>query len=389
MFLAAAPYFQSRFRENSRILHSFQSAIISVSCITNFLSTLILARLQKNADYPKRIVTALLTNLAVFLFLSISTTFTDMSDPLYLALTLVMVFATSVATGLCQNGAFSFASSFGRPEYIQAIMTGQAIAGVLPVVAQITSVWALPPGDRSSPELEIAAEARTTTNSAFIYFLTAAAVSVITLLVTMPLVRKHKRMTELNMMSSVDSLEESRKNIGMRQLYKKLFWLATSVSLCFAVTMFFPVFTTKVVSVVPVAKAPRLLTPPVFIPLGFLTWNVGDLIGRLSTSIPYFVTTRPQLLCVFSLLRAGFIPLYYLCNLDGKGAVIKSDWFYLGVVQLFFGATNGWLGSLCMMDAGKWVEEEEREAAGSFMVLNLVGGLTVGSLLSFTVAAYS
>jgi len=39
-----------------------------------------------------------------------------------------------------------------------------------------------------------------------------------------------------------------------------------------------------------------------------------------------------------------------------------------------------------MMGAGQWVDPEEREAAGGFMGLMLVSGLTVGSALSFTVA---
>ena len=60
--------------------------------------------------------------------------------------------------------------------------------------------------------------------------------------------------------------------------------------------------------------------------------------------------------------------------------------FYLVGVQFLFGASNGWLGSTCMMGAGEWVDVEEREAAGGFMGLCLVGGLTVGSLLSFAVA---
>lgn len=38
-----------------------------------------------------------------------------------------------------------------------------------------------------------------------------------------------------------------------------------------------------------------------------------------------------------------------------------------------------------MMAAPEHVEEGEREATGGFMGLNLVGGLTVGSLLSFFV----
>lgn len=81
--------------------------------------------------------------------------------------------------------------------------------------------------------------------------------------------------------------------------------------------------------------------------------------------------------------RLVFIPLYFLCNVGGRGAVVQSDVFYLFVVQGLFGLTNGYLGSECMMGSGEWVKEDEREAAGGFMGLCLVGGLTVGSLLSF------
>lgn len=46
-----------------------------------------------------------------------------------------MVFFASLATGLCQNGVFAYVAGFGRGEYTQSIMTGQAIAGVLPCIA--------------------------------------------------------------------------------------------------------------------------------------------------------------------------------------------------------------------------------------------------------------
>lgn len=36
-----------------------------------------------------------------------------------------------------------------------------------------------------------------------------------------------------------------------------------------------------------------------------------------------------------------------------------------------------------MMGAGQWVPEGDRESAGGFMSLMLVGGLAAGSLLSF------
>ncbi|KAF4626414.1 hypothetical protein G7Y89_g11747 [Cudoniella acicularis] len=393
MFLAAAPYFQNRFQDNAKILGSFQSAITSVGCVTNLSSMLILSNMQSKANYPKRIITALILNLIVFTLLCISTSyFVGVSSPGYLTFTLIMVFSTSVATGFCQNGAFAFASSFGRPEYIQAIMTGQAIAGVLPSIAQILSVLALPgPDPNADAATQAAVLGDQTKKSAFVYFLTATGISAATIIAVLPLIRKHSRMVEMNMASSMHSVQEAeqakRKTVSMWTLYKKLHWLAAAIFFCFAVTMFFPVFTQKVVSVVPQDKASRLFQPSVFIPLGFLVWNLGDLSGRLLTIIPFLVLKWPFVLFICSLIRVLHLPLYKLCNLDGNGAVINSDAFYLFVVQYGFGLTNGWLGSLCMMDAGEWVDEGEREAAGGFMAVNLVGGLTAGSLLSFIVAA--
>ncbi|RDW65527.1 hypothetical protein BP5796_10219 [Coleophoma crateriformis] len=395
MFLAAAPYFQSRFVSDEHILSSFQSAIISVGTITNLGSMLVLGNLQAKASYPKRIISALALNIIVFALLSISTTyFRGISAGGYLAFVLIMVFATSVATGLCQNGAFAFASSFGRPEYIQAIMTGQGIAGVLPSVAQIVSVLAIPKQDNWSdngPD-NTGTPVDDTSTSAFVYFLTAMVISAATLLAVLPLIRKHKRIIESQMTTSMTSIEEAeramRTVVSMRALYKKLHWLATAVFLCFTVTMFFPVFTGKVISVIPSDEAPRLLKPATFIPLGFLFWNIGDLSGRLLTLHPATnLRQRPTILFIISVLRIGHLPLYFLCNIHGNGAVINSDLFYLVVVQLSFGVTNGFLGSSCMMAAGEWVDDSEREAAGGFMAINLVAGLTAGSLLSFAASS--
>ncbi|KAA6411420.1 MAG: nucleoside transporter family [Lasallia pustulata] len=151
--------------------------------------------------------------------------------------------------------------------------------------------------------------------------------------------------------------------------------------------MVFPVFTQEILSVRPAADAPPLLQPACFIPLAFMFWNAGDLAGRLLTLLPTLSLVRyPQALFAMALARLGFIPLYLLCNIRGRGAVVGSDAFYLVVVQFLFGATNGYLGSSCMMGAAEWVEVEEREAAGGFMGLMLVGGLTTGSLLSFLAA---
>lgn len=137
MFLAAAPYFQRRFESSDWILTHFQSAIISTATITNLGSLLILTKLQAKASYPKRIASSLIINNICFTLLALSTTFfRDVTPSSYFSFLMFMVLASSLATGLSQNGAFAYVSGFGREEYTQAIMAGQAIAGVLPCIAR-------------------------------------------------------------------------------------------------------------------------------------------------------------------------------------------------------------------------------------------------------------
>ncbi|TGJ86115.1 hypothetical protein E0Z10_g2641 [Xylaria hypoxylon] len=387
MFLAAAPYFQHRFQTDDWALKNFQPAILSVSTLTNLGGTIFLAKKQHSASYPFRINSALYLNIVVFALLVISSkAFLDAPSTTYLTFLLVMVALASWATGLMQNGVLAFASSFGRPEYMQAIMAGQGVAGVLPSLVQVISVLVAPPPE-AVLETETAEPEKGT--AAFIYFLTAVVVSIVALVAFIPLVRRHNTTIENRMVESMASTEEAeraaRKVVSMTKLLGKLYWVSGGVFLCFAVTMFFPVFTPKILSVTPSGDGNALLQPAVFIPLGFFFWNFGDLIGR-TMPLVLSLRRRPVVLFSFAIARSAFLPLYLLCNIHGRGAVVNSDLFYLLLVQLPFGLTSGWLASDCMMAAGEWVDENEREASGGFMGLCLVAGLAAGSLLSFTAA---
>src|SRR5450432_1900123 len=249
MFLAAAPYFAKRFHSDDWILAHYQSSITSVSTCTSLASMLILANIQSKASYQGRVAWGLLINIAAFCLLAISTTFfRHVAAGTYLGFTLAMVLASSFGTSLIQNGTFAFSAGFGHPAYIQAIMTGQAIAGVLPSIAQIVTVLAIPtsdasagtpPTDTTDPTTPPPQESST---SAFIYFLTAALVSILVLLSFIPLIQRHSLLTShsqsQNMLSSITSLTSmlstgERKTVPLITLYKKLHWLAISVSTCF------------------------------------------------------------------------------------------------------------------------------------------------------------
>lgn len=386
MFLAAGPYFQRRFRSDDWIAKHFQATELTVSTIANMGAVMLFTFLQSKANYPARITVALIVNTVIFTLLSISTRFfTRVSASGFFGFLLVEVLAASTATGLMQNGIFAYVSGFGREEYTQGIMTGQAIAGVSPPIVQLVSVLSSPPLNAMG---ETAGESST---AALAYFATASILSFLTLVAFLQLAARRrlsqKRKHVSEDMTDPDEVEVPRKSVPPLILLKKTRWLASAVFICFTITMVFPVFTQRVVSVRTSDSPPRILEPGSFIPLAFFFWNAGDLSGRLTTAIPALrITHRPRLVLTLAVARIVWVPLYFLCNLDGRGAVISSDFFYLIIVQFLFGLSNGFVGSMCMMGAVEYVDSEEREATGGFMGLMLVGGLTVGSLLSFLVA---
>ena len=403
MFLAAAPYFHHRFEANPWAATNYQPSILAVSTITNLASSYTLARLQRGASYPRRIVVSLLINVVVFTMLAISTVVARDADVhFYFVFLMIMVCGASLATGINQNGVFAYVAGFGREEYTQAIMGGQGVAGVLPCIVQILSVLAVPRNNRrynpteqdNEPVPPPPENSSAASKSAFWYFLTATAVSSLALVAFLSLVRRrrlhHHQHTPPNIPNYTDLPSEAAATPGnppetqipLTTLFSKLRLLSTSIFLCFAVTMIFPVYTSRIL------PTTTTIQPEIFIPLAFLFWNAGDLTGRMLVLLPSFssLAHRPRALFALALARILFLPLYLLCNVDGQGAVLNSDAFYLVIVQLLFGATNGFLSSSCMMGAGVWVDEREREAAGGFMSLMLVGGLAAGSLASFLVA---
>lgn len=395
MFLAAAPYFHRRFDSSEWAVKHYQPFILSVSTVTNLGCVLVLAKLQKNASYPKRIAASLVLLIVVFFLLTLSTVwYKDLPVGMYFLFVMTMVFGASLATGMNQNGVFAYVSGFGRPEYTQGIMAGQGVAGVLPCIVQILSVLAVPErGDNAGSSL---VQLQESSKSAFAYFMTATVISALALVAFLYLAKRTSGTWAKALDDGIADHEETatpsttRKVFGLWSLFKKVQWLALAVYLCFTVTMVFPVFTAEIESVQDPSSRSRLFEPAVFIPLAFLFWNTGDLLGRLSVLVPQLadLTRYPRALFTLAILRLVFIPLYLLCNIRGRGPVGigNSDFFYLFVVQLGFGLTNGFLSSCCMMGAGRYVSVDEREAAGGFMSMMLVAGLTTGSLLSFFVA---
>ena len=386
MFLASAPYFQYRFEASPWIENNFQSSILVVSTLFSMSSMILLTRAQKSASYPRRTWIALMINLVTNLLLTISSVTFKTTVGGYFGFMLVMVAMSGVATSLQQNALFSIASGLGREEYVQGLMAGQGVAGVAPCIVQIISVLSVSQDEGEGDGTERAAR------SAFTFFLTAVGVALVAMLALSYLMQRHQQLLSIKAPIEAhgeDDSEPGLKNhsVSLQVLGRKLKYYASALFLCFGLTMVFPVFAQEIYSNVPENEAPRLLQRASFIPLALLLWNTGDVIGRSTALIPRLrLTYAPKLALAVAVGRFGFLPLFFLCNIKGRGAVVESDFFYLVVVQFLFGLTNGWLGSACMMAAPHWVEDSEKAVTGGFMSLVLVSGLTVGGLCSFLVS---
>jgi equilibrative nucleoside transporter 1/2/3 len=101
--------------------------------ITMMAVTLALGARRKQPAYAAHLKMALVGYVAVGTLLMLSTIGAfNVAAGLYFPFTVAMVIVTAIANGLSQNSAFAFAAGFGRTEYAPAIMTGEALAALLP-----------------------------------------------------------------------------------------------------------------------------------------------------------------------------------------------------------------------------------------------------------------
>jgi equilibrative nucleoside transporter 1/2/3 len=158
------------------------------------------------------------------------------------------------------------------------------------------------------------------------------------------------------------------------------------------------------------------LSPPLFVSLHFVIFNIGDYIGRDIASPTHLSwwnegPNDPKLLLA-SIGRLIFVPLFLMCNVNGKASslhpsipFINSDIAYF-VILLLFSISSGYLVNIVMMSATSvehnrqlrvLIEEAklvkggagdgtlEVDAAATVAQFCLVGGLFLGSFMSFGV----
>ncbi|XP_076123192.1 equilibrative nucleoside transporter 4 [Alosa pseudoharengus] len=113
-------------------------------------------------------------------------------------------------------------------------------------------------------------------------------------------------------------------------------------------------------------------------------FNMADFVGKILAAIPY--EWQGSRLLFFSCLRVVFIPLFIMCVYPAqRPALGHPAWPCL--FSLLMGVTNGYFGSVPMIQAAGKVAPEQRELAGNTMTVSYMAGLMLGSVVAY--AAYS
>ncbi|KAG0242092.1 hypothetical protein BGX31_000616 [Mortierella sp. GBA43] len=204
-------------------------------------------------------------------------------------------------------------------------------------------------------------------------------------------------------LGSIVLADDAHANRLMQDIYPKrrarpLLVLYISITLVFALTLsVYPSLTGLVESTNTDRHRSRIFGD-LFVPLHFLTFNLGDWLGRSLPSIPWFApdiihpTRKQQLRYMFSgLLRFFFIPIFLATNLPIPAdkrllpLLVQRDevWFFL---MFLFATTNGYLVSVIMMVGPACVLGGEKKAiVGVRLGFWLTAGLAIGSAASFGV----
>ncbi|KAI8645385.1 equilibrative nucleoside transporter [Parasitella parasitica] len=310
---------------------------------------------------------------------------------------MVLIVLTGITTGLFQNSVFSEASQL-PPKYMQAVLSGQGIAGVIVAVSSILS--ALAGHAKDTPDVS------SISRSAFLYFLSAFLITSAALVGRVVVVRLPFYRRQMNARSEVVRVEEEvsteqnssaeMEHVSITSVVRKSSGLILAVNYVFIVTLIiFPSVTALIKSVRRPesnvsSKAGRFFDDDIFVAFHFLLFNIGDWVGRTMPLSSLFQIFQVKYLVLLSTLRTVFIPLFLVCNVviseqRRLPVLINSDFVYFVLIWIF-SVSNGWICSLAMMAAPQLESiksAHEKSLIGSIMSFSLVAGLAIGGSLSF------
>ncbi|KAB0799599.1 hypothetical protein PPYR_07479 [Photinus pyralis] len=382
-FITANDYWMYKFRDPKSQLNFFSPPPKRTPLQASFTSYLSIASnvpcvifLIVNTALNKRVSlnTRMIGSLIVMLILLVITTVfvkvdTDDWQTEFFAITLVTVVLLNVASAILSGSLFGIVGKFS-PKYITAVFGGQALGAIFTALVQIMA-------------LSIGASS---IFSGLIYYMVGNVVIVISIIFYIILSKavyfKYHIATKMGADLHEFSADLLRPQlIDHKAILKKIWKYAASVFSVFFITL--SVYPGVAVLIESEIKG-KTWNDTYFVPVvTYLLMNCCDYTGRILAGLIHWPKKGSHLL-VLCLMRAVFIPLFLLCNVQPRHnlpVIFNHDYHYI-IIMVLFSITNGYLGNLALMCAPRVVKHHEKEIASSMVAIFLGLGLTVGSGLS-------
>lgn len=382
-FITANDYWMHKFRNvssnasyNPNNKNSLQTTFTSYLAIANNLPFIIVLFLNPFFCYkiPAKIrntgslIGIVIAFIVVTAFVKINT---DAWQNTFFGITMFLICIISIICAIFQGGITALASIFPT-KYMYAVMTGQAVAGIISSVAEILSLL-----KHVNP-----------ISSALSYFLCAV---VILLITTVCYIYMHQTAFFQYHIIKVETFSERgipkliTVNIKLViSIFKKV-WIEciTSMLIYWITLSVFPAICVLALS--QNYKNGDSWNQIFFLPICcFLLFNVSDFVGR--TICKWISISSRWLLLLISFIRIVYIPLFMMCDTHPRSylPVIFGDIGYIILIATL-GITNGFVCTLAMIAGPKRVANNLKEISGFILVAFLGTGLTMGAISSYII----
>lgn len=386
-FITATEYWMYKFRNTSdptydpndphtgvrTSLQIFFTSYLSIAANLPMLLSMILNSFYgQKFSQKSRLYVSLTVMLVVFatttLFVGINT---DQFQNVFFSITMLMVVIITFFSAVFQASMFGIAASFPQ-KFMYAMVSGQAIAGLLAASIQILSML-----NNSGP-----------IKSGLWYFLTSTIFLAFAIVCYWLMDNDYSRYYLVRIPSEMQisgalpgTIIRSRSDI--EDVLKGSWQMLVITILAFWTTL--AVYPGVCVLVVPEHPSSSFLTGRFFTPIVcFLLFNFGDLFGRLTSAYLPFPTSKKNLLLTLTVIRSIIPLLIIFCNVSPRNntpVLFKSD-VYFPAFNFMTAFTQGYLLASAMVIASANSERDKVELTGFIMTTALGIGLTLGSISS-------
>ncbi|SPP79692.1 equilibrative nucleoside transporter 3 [Drosophila guanche] len=338
-----------------------------------------------NAIYGNRIslrVKMLSTLSCILVLFGVTTGFvevnTDAWQEQFFLITLIIVVLLNSAAATMSGALYGIAGLFPS-EFITAVVSGQALGGILTALAFIL-VLAFDTGPNTT---------------AFIFFIVGSVLILLCIVCYKILVRKpfFKYYLEggdkYKVISAIPSHSRNEETEGvtlepiMRKVMTKIYLHAVCLALLYTTTLsVYPAVTVLMQS--EHSASHTEWTDVYYLPVvNYLIFNCGDYFGRLLAGwLERPINQNTSLLLI--VLRMIFVPFFLFSNTSEHiflPTLVEHDYTFIAMMCVF-ALSNGYLTNILLIMAPRSVKQHEKELASSIMAAALSVGMAVGSLLS-------